>query len=286
MNGGDDPRGAAPGDDARPLLSVLVPVFNEEATVEAILRRVQAVDIDKEILVVDDGSTDGTPELLARYGDRIEVVRTANRGKPAAVNEGLEAVRGEYVWILDDDDVALPDALDRFVSPLLADPDAGFSYSPKYVCSTNAASDVGRVLYETSVPDQWHDGFLFALMMTCFLGGATVFVRKSVYDEVGRFDERLIRSQDYEMIIRIAWRYRGVRVPGEPTFYCRQHGGLRGNATDRFSVRQRTAKWEEYNRVIFRRLYDDLPLEAFLPVAASSEEAAEPERLRSEEHTS
>ena len=65
-----------------------------------------------EIIVIDDGSEDGTAALLAGYGERIRHVRKENGGKPSAVNLGLSMARGDLIWIFDDDDVALPDAIE------------------------------------------------------------------------------------------------------------------------------------------------------------------------------
>jgi len=88
------------------LLSVVIPVFNEAATIEELIRRVWAVDIPKEIIVVDDGSTDDTPRLLARLAEEghLRVVRhERNRGKGAALCTGFAQVRGNVVVIQDAD---------------------------------------------------------------------------------------------------------------------------------------------------------------------------------------
>src|SRR6516162_9944286 len=92
------------------LVSILVPVFNEVATVERLLERVREVPIRKEIIVVDDGSTDGTREVLARLqhaqrqcgDDRLEVLfHSRNQGKGAAVRSAIERIRGDVAIIQD-----------------------------------------------------------------------------------------------------------------------------------------------------------------------------------------
>jgi glycosyltransferase involved in cell wall biosynthesis len=92
---------------AAPWLSVVVPVYNERATVEELLKRVRAVAVDKEIVVVDDGSTDGTRELLlglpAPDGDLRVILTDRNLGKGAALRRGFEAARGEVVLVQDAD---------------------------------------------------------------------------------------------------------------------------------------------------------------------------------------
>ena len=85
-------------------LSVVIPVFNERPTIEECLRRVRAVDLDKEIVVVDDASTDGTREFLASLpaaSDLRVFYQPQNRGKGAAVRRGFEEARGDVVVIQD-----------------------------------------------------------------------------------------------------------------------------------------------------------------------------------------
>lgn len=112
---------------AGPRLSVVIPVFNERATIEELLRRVRAVDIEKEIIVVDDGSTDGTREILQRIaaeqgasdGGPIRVFyQSRNQGKGAAVRRGFEEARGELVIIQDADLEYHPEDYERLLLPI------------------------------------------------------------------------------------------------------------------------------------------------------------------------
>src|SRR6266481_4406279 len=105
-------------------VSVIIPVFNGAARVGRAIESVfaQRYDGAVEIVVVDDGSTDGTRAALAQYGGRIIVVADENRGAAAARNAAVRASRGEYIALLDDDDVWLPDKLARTVAALERDP--------------------------------------------------------------------------------------------------------------------------------------------------------------------
>jgi len=105
-----------------PLISLVVPAFNEVATIEQLLRRVADAPFRKEIVVVDDGSTDGTAAVLARMADELEDLRVlspgANRGKGAAVRDGIAATTGAIVVIQDADLEYDPKDLPRLIEPL------------------------------------------------------------------------------------------------------------------------------------------------------------------------
>lgn len=107
----------------RPLLSVIVPVYNEAATVDAVLQRVVETPYSKEVIVVDDGSTDGTADVLRRWSERpgVRVLRhETNRGKGAAIRTGLEQVRGRFVLVQDADLEYDPQDYPRLVERLMA----------------------------------------------------------------------------------------------------------------------------------------------------------------------
>jgi glycosyltransferase involved in cell wall biosynthesis len=251
---------------SQPSVTVVVPSFNRADLIGECLDSLLGQTLPAiQILVVDDGSTDETPAVLARYGAPIEVLRIPHGGKPHALNAALPHVRGEYLWIFDDDDVALPDALARLVAPLEAHPEHGFSYST--YAHTPSAPDgrIGEPGAASWLPKVETAGFLPPLLEGNFLGGAGLFARTRCYEIVGPFDTELTRSQDYEMAIRMARAFTAIRVEGPPTFLYRRHDGLRGSMRDRFPAQHQGAKWLAYDQRIFRKLHRDLPLEAHLP---------------------
>lgn len=107
-------------DGAPPDLTVLIPVLDEQETIGEVLDRLLALPLSTQILVIDDGSTDRTPEILATYGDRIEVLRNAERGgKGNAIRQALPHARGRAVIIQDADLEYFPEEIPKLVGPIL-----------------------------------------------------------------------------------------------------------------------------------------------------------------------
>ena len=251
----------------KPAISVLIPTFNRAQYLGECLESLLSQTLPPaQIILVNDGSTDQTIQRLKPFRNKIIYLEADQVGKPSAINLGLAKVSGDYVWIFDDDDVALPDALQRFVEPLEKHPEHGFSFSSYYYSVESQGNKrIARIQGQSPIPDFETRGFLIPLMEWNFLGGAALFARTAVYDHVGEFTQDLLRSQDYEMAIRIALHFTGIRVKGEATFHYRQHAGVRGNLRDRFAAREKNKYWLKYDQVFFRRLYNTLPLEKYLP---------------------
>jgi glycosyltransferase involved in cell wall biosynthesis len=161
-----------PGGEASPhiehtLLSVIVPVFNERSTVAEVIRRIRAVELplDIEVIVVDDGSSDGTDKVLAAMGDStVRVISHArNQGKGAAVRTGLAAVRGDLVLIQDADLEYDPEDWNKLLEPLLrgkADVVYGSRFTgerknmmPLHWVGNRFLSLVTNVLYSSTLSD-------------------------------------------------------------------------------------------------------------------------------------
>ena len=248
-------------------ITVIIPTFNRYIYIKECLDSIiSQTHKPCQIIIVNDGSNDQTPEILKPYFKSVDYIETNQVGKAAALNAGLGLVNGEYVWIFDDDDVAFPDALERFAAPLESNSEYGFSYST-YLSALTQLEDnrIGSILCESKFPDLPNQNMFIPLMERNFLGGASLFARTDCYHRVGNFDPKLIRSEDYEMALRISRQFTGVRVAGGPTFYYRQHQGLRGSTSDRFEAKFRSVKWLKYDQIIFRKLYHELRLADYLP---------------------
>jgi len=250
-----------------PKITVLIPTFNRAEYLPECLDSILSQTIPAtQIIVVDDGSSDNTKEILKPYKDTIEYLYTCQEGKPNAINHGLTRISGDYLWIFDDDDVALPDALERFVSPLEKYSEYGFSFSAFFYTSTLPKNNkIGSILGKSDIPDLETRGFLIPLLESNFLGGAALFARTYCYHKVGQFNPKLIRSQDYEMAVRIARNFKGIQVSGGPTFHYRQHQGTRGTSKYKFPASERHNKWLEFDQIFFRNQYKEINLAEYLP---------------------
>ena len=211
-----------------------------------------------QVLVVDDGSTDQTPEVLAGYGRRLEVLRCQNGGKARALNLAMDQVRGDYLWIFDDDDIALPDALERLSAVASSRPEVDIVYS-SYASQLDDEPRVHKPLPEVESGDV----FLRNLVQN-FLQQQGMLVRTRCYRQVGPFDEQLVRSQDYDMAQRLTRRFRCAALPGPPTFVYRQHYLRRGRLGERFDHSRRDQMWLHYDRKIVERLLADVALSELL----------------------
>jgi glycosyltransferase involved in cell wall biosynthesis len=248
-----------------PKVSVLLPTYNRERFIAESLESIFAQTLPpSQVIVINDGSTDNTKFALKPFFERIEYLESENRGKPTALNLGMARVTGDYVWIMDDDDVALPDTVSRHSELLQQRPNLGWTYSG-YIESTSR-SDSGRInpVKNVPLPPFPEEEFFIRLMEECFLIHPTILVRTNCYRELGPFNTNLIRSQDYEMALRLGRNYPCARLSG-PTIYRRLDSGQRGSSADRFDPQKAQAKWAEYDLLIFNELRRTLPLSAYLP---------------------
>lgn len=252
-------------------IAFIVPTYNRAGMLPGCLDSIRSqMGPSDEILVVDDGSSDNTLAVLAHYAARhrcsMHIDRLPNGGKSKALNHALRVSDASLVWIVDDDDVLLPDAR-RILTELMADnPDCGFAYGRHERFFGDAdlpACEAPRfgTGYWTNVGPE---DFLIANLEDMFAHQPGMLVRRSLYDRVGPFDETLPRSVDYEMLIRLAEHGRAAGTE-EVVFLQRQHSGPRGPAASRIDAKLRDANWAEHDTEIFAQLRTRLPLRYYLP---------------------
>ena len=203
--------------DQPPLVSVILPAFNRAWSLKSAIDSILAQDdANLEAIVVDDGSTDETPALLSAYGDHIRVIHQPNRGVSAARNAGIRAATGNLIALLDSDDSWLPGKIKAQVDFFAAHPDA-------LICQTEETWIRNGVRVNPGRRHKKHRGMIFERSLPlCLISPSAVMLRRELLDEVGLFDERLPACEDYDLWLRITWKY-PVYLIDEPLIT--KHGG-------------------------------------------------------------
>jgi glycosyltransferase involved in cell wall biosynthesis len=202
-------------------ITAIIPTFNSERyicnTVESVLTQTYPVH---EVIVVDDGSTDATEQVLARYAGRIRYIRQTNAGPPVARNTGLAHATGDWVALLDSDDLWVRTKIERQMEYAGAHPACGLVYTDmKTFDETGIIEESVKVSRNLTLSS----GYIFPQMFaeTLFQTSA-VLIRKSCLDAVGGFDESLRMGDDYELFLRIA-RHFELGYVDAPLVLYRQH---------------------------------------------------------------
>jgi glycosyltransferase involved in cell wall biosynthesis len=212
-----------------PTVSVIIPCFNYAEYVEtAIESALTTIRAPHEVIVVDDGSTDASPAIIARYPG-VRSIRQSNAGVAHARNRGLALAAGEFVVFLDADDWLLPGGIDRSVEELQARPDCMWLVA-RYVL----AAEDGTIL-ETSAPaTRPNDTYAELLRLRRFSIGCpdSILFRRAVFDEVGPWAEDFSACADYELYLRVARRFPVCCHAHEAAAY-RRHSGAMSSSPER-----------------------------------------------------
>ena len=191
------------------LVSVIIPNYNHARYVADAIRSVLSQTYRcYEIIVVDDGSTDDSRAVVARFGDRVTYIYQPNAGLSAARNTGIRASSGSLIGVLDADDLYEPDYLEVLVAALREHPDAGGVH-----CGYRFVDHENRPLPQVEAraidPEALHG----ALLDGNFLVPESILLRRSVYEDVGPFDETLRACEDWDVWLRASSRHRVVHSP-------------------------------------------------------------------------
>jgi glycosyltransferase involved in cell wall biosynthesis len=194
---------------ARPLVSVVVPVYNGEKYLrQAIDSALGQTYQPLQVVVVDDGSTDASPTVVASYGERARSIRQPNAGVARARNAGLAAADGELVAFLDQDDWWLPEKVARQVECFQANPDLGLVHTGILQYSESSGGFIEGV-YDTG-PSPLLQGHCYErLLLGNGVYNSSVMIRKAVIEKAGLFDPGIPGNtcQDYDLWLRIARHY-------------------------------------------------------------------------------
>lgn len=239
-----------------PLVSVIVPAYNAEKYVLEAIRSINDQNYKPiEILLIDDGSTDGTVELVKQEAPHVRIIQQANAGASAARNTGLSQARGELIAFLDADDGWYPGKLLAQVDYLQQHPEVGVVFhewliwtpdengryvEPKRLSARDPEQTDGHVAsqfrlsrgtrFEIPVPgeiDPATSGWIYTLLLLQPIAHtSTVMMRSEVVREIGFFDTSLIAGEDYDYWLRVSRKFQIHNLTGIYSFYRGVAGSL------------------------------------------------------------
>lgn len=189
-----------------PLVSVVTPAYNRAAYLDEVIQSVLDQDYPNvEYIVLDDGSTDGTPDIIKRYAGKIRWESHANMGETRTVNKGFNMVNGEIIGVVNSDDPLLPRAITTIVSRLLAEPDTLVAYPDWLMIDENGESFKHITTYDYNYTDmlRWHH---------C-VPGPGAFFRRTVVEELGGRDPDFRFVGDFDFWLRAGLLGPFTRVP-------------------------------------------------------------------------
>ena len=231
-----------------PLVSIILPTFNRKRYIEGSIRSCLAqTHRNLEVIVVDDTSTDGTQDILARLAaedPRVKVVTVKGQGLPRSLNAGLAQSKGDYLTWFSDDDLYEPEAMATMVQVLEAHPEVGLVH-----CDSIIIGPDDEVIgpHPSGSPEQLKS---FCSLSSCIL------YRRKVYEEVGGYDPDMLFVEDWDHLIRIYKKFPMEHI--ERTMYRKRVHPSSLSAQRFLDCRRQTARLlcrhvepeSPYNRVL------------------------------------
>ncbi len=184
-------------------VSVIIPTYNRKHTLGRAIESIISQTIKPlEIIIVDDGSNDGTREWIKQEYPFIKYLNQNNSGVSASRNRGIFSANGNWIAFLDSDDEWIPEKLERQLSILSSDKKAVF-------CHTNEIWIRNGTRVNQMRKHQKYGGYIFEKCLDmCRISPSSSIIKKEVFDHIGYFDESLIVCEDYDLWLRIAAHYK------------------------------------------------------------------------------
>ena len=202
-----------------PEVSVIIPCYNSERFIRETLSSVLSQTFAAiEIIIIDDGSTDSTKEIIDSFSDlRIKYFYKQNEGVSIARNRGIGCSKGKYIAFLDADDIWLPEKIERQVGKMEKEKSASLIYSGFYIIDDNG------LVMDTFNRESSGDIIKDLVLIGNTIGTSSgVLARREVFEDTGGFDPSLSTAADWDMWIRILNRY-GIAYIDKPLFKYRSH---------------------------------------------------------------
>jgi glycosyltransferase involved in cell wall biosynthesis len=230
-------------------LSVIIPVYNRAGMIRDTIASVVDCGLDDlEIVIVDDGSTDQTAEVVGALGSHVRYLRQSNAGPAAARNTGFAASRGQYVAFLDSDDHWLPGAVPKLVRLLDLHQDISLIFGDALMGSPGdvfvslvqrfCGDAIGTLPARELAPGvrRFERGpFFRQLLRRNFVFLGSLVVRREAVEQAGQFDETLFGTEDWEFVLRLAMHYEYTYCVGLSVAAYHQHASNLTRDQDRMN---------------------------------------------------
>ena len=211
-----------------PFFSVVIPVYNRAAEIRETLDSILSSRFtDFEVLVVDDGSTDDTLDVVATYSDRVRLLKQKNQGPCAARNLGLGHAQGEYCAFLDSDDIWFPWSLELYAEAIRQNGNPALVIGERVDFATASELDIVR---EEPLRTKAFRDYLAASAESPFISASALVVRTDALRRVGGFHKEWINAEDCDLCLRLGTESGYVYIAAPAQFGYRKHAGsLVGN---------------------------------------------------------
>ncbi len=233
------------------MISIIIPTFNRSSYLRQAVDSVLSQDYflnrenseSHELIIVDDGSTDDTRKVVDSFDQNIRYQYQEHKGVSSARNLGLEISKGEYIAFLDSDDLWKKEKIRLQMEYMKANPQS-------VVCCTQETWIRNGIFVNPRKRHRKHSGWIFEKVIPlCLLSLSSALFRRRLFDEIGKFDEELPACEDYDLGLRLAFRY-PVKFLDDPLIIKR--GGHKDQLSkkywgmDRFRIKalEKTLKWD------------------------------------------
>ena len=201
-----------------PTISIIIPAYNAEQTIIKTIESIQRQTFtDYEIIVIDDGSTDQTKDVVSRIEDRrLKISAYQNAGAATARNRGIAQATGKYLAFIDADDLWTPDKLELQLEALQKNPTAGVAYS----WTTSVFLYKQKEVWHPCNPVLFEGNVYPKMLLGNFLAsGSNPLIRQEAILSVGGFDSDLLHCEDWDFYLRLAAKWEFVLVPKSQIIY-------------------------------------------------------------------
>ena len=239
-----------------PIVSIIIPTYNRAGLITETLKSVFAQTYkDYEVIVIDDGSTDNTEEVLAPYMDRIRYIRQENAGVSVARNRGMLAATGEFIAFLDSDDLWYPEKLEKQVACMKEHPEIGMTYTDYFLSADPGLPKESRMATfqagKLTLPQ-------ILAKKSINLTPAVMF-RRDLLPKIGLMDSVLYAAEDYDFWWRII-HHTQVKYVDDILVFCREHGN-RSIKSDKMivgNIRSNSIQIARWQGIMGQELIDEM----------------------------